>query len=60
MSTPQDGAASAATGGVLATTANIGNYYRSAFAVAPEGNLNIAFQLNPRSCLSAWAIHSCT
>ena len=33
---------------MLATAANIGSYYRSPFAVVPEGNLNLSFQLNPR------------
>jgi hypothetical protein len=34
-------------GGILASTANIGNYYRSPFAVVPEAYLNLGFQLNP-------------
>jgi hypothetical protein len=38
-------------GGILATTANIGNYYRSPFAVAPEAYLNIGYQITPRTTL---------
>lgn len=34
-------------GGVLATTANIGNHYRSPFAVAPEASLNIGYRVTP-------------
>jgi hypothetical protein len=34
-------------GGVLATTANIGNYYRSPFAVVPEARFNVGFQATP-------------
>lgn len=34
-------------GGVLATAANIGNHYRSPFAVAPEMNFNVGFRVTP-------------
>ncbi|MGH7134903.1 MAG: BBP7 family outer membrane beta-barrel protein, partial [Pirellulales bacterium] len=34
-------------GGVLVTTANMGRYYQSAFAVAPEGHFNLGYQLTP-------------
>jgi hypothetical protein len=38
-------------GGVLATTANIGNYYQSRWAVAPEAHMNIGYQITPRVTL---------
>ncbi|HUY33229.1 MAG TPA: BBP7 family outer membrane beta-barrel protein [Pirellulales bacterium] len=42
------GTAAVLPGGVLATTANIGNYYRSPFAVAPEANFTLGFMVTPR------------
>jgi hypothetical protein len=47
MVTPS-GAATVATGGVLNTTANIGTYNQTRFAVAPETDLNLNFALTPR------------
>jgi hypothetical protein len=34
-------------GGILVTTANMGRYYQSAFAVAPEGHFDLGYQLTP-------------
>ncbi|HVA48649.1 MAG TPA: BBP7 family outer membrane beta-barrel protein [Pirellulales bacterium] len=34
-------------GGVLATTANMGNYYQNPYAVAPEGHFNLGYQISP-------------
>ena len=41
------GSQSVLPGGILATTANMGNYYRSPFAVVPETYLNIGYQITP-------------
>jgi len=41
------GAGSIANGGVLNTTSSIGSYYQSLFAVAPEFDLNLNFQITP-------------
>jgi hypothetical protein len=49
--TKPSGAQSTLPGGILATTANIGNYYRSPFSVVPEAYLNLGFQLNPSVAL---------
>ena len=38
-------------GGVLATSANIGNYSRQAFAVVPEAGLNVGFHITPRTMI---------
>jgi hypothetical protein len=43
-----DGSITYIPGGVLATSANIGDYARNAFAVVPEFNLNFAFRLSRR------------
>jgi hypothetical protein len=45
---PASGPGTSATGGILATTANIGNYYQNAFAVVPELDLNLAYAITPR------------
>jgi hypothetical protein len=45
---PSSGPGTTATGGVLATTANIGEYYQSPFALVPELDLNVAFAITPR------------
>lgn len=34
-------------GGILTTTANIGSYYQSPWAVAPEGRFDLAYQITP-------------
>lgn len=34
-------------GGILGTTANIGRYYQQHYAVVPEGQFNLAYQLTP-------------
>jgi hypothetical protein len=34
-------------GGILATRANMGSHYQSVYAIAPEGQLNISYQLRP-------------
>ncbi|HET6882256.1 MAG TPA: BBP7 family outer membrane beta-barrel protein [Pirellulales bacterium] len=34
-------------GGILATTANMGNHYQSPFAVAPEAHFNVGYQIRP-------------
>lgn len=46
-----DGSVTFIPGGVLATTANIGNYSRNAFAVVPEAGLNLGLHLSPRTVL---------
>jgi hypothetical protein len=43
-----DGAVTWIPGGILATSANIGNYSRNAFAVVPETGLNIGYRITPR------------
>ncbi len=43
-----DGSVTFIPGGVLATSANIGDYQRSAFAVVPEVGLNLGFHITPR------------
>ena len=45
------GVQSTLPGGVLATTANIGNYYRSPFAVVPEAYLSVGYQITPWATL---------
>lgn len=45
--TTESGAQSVLPGGILATSANMGNYYRSPFAVAPEAYLNVGYQIRP-------------
>jgi hypothetical protein len=44
---PASGPGTSATGGILATTANIGEYYQSPFAVVPELDLNLAYAITP-------------
>ena len=44
---PASGPGTSATGGILATTANIGDYYQSPFAVVPELDLNLAYAITP-------------
>jgi hypothetical protein len=46
--TDQNGNQTTLPGGILATKANIGSYYQSPWAVAPEGRFNIAYQITPR------------
>jgi hypothetical protein len=43
-----DGAVTYIPGGILATSANIGNYHRSSFAVVPEVGLNVGYHITPR------------
>jgi hypothetical protein len=43
-----DGSTTSIPGGVLATSANIGNYSRNVFAVVPEMGLNVGFRITPR------------
>jgi hypothetical protein len=43
-----DGSVTYIPGGVLATSANIGNYSRNVFAVVPEVGLNAGFHISPR------------
>lgn len=45
--TDQNGHTTTLPGGVMATAANMGRYYQSAFAVAPEGRLNFGYQITP-------------
>lgn len=45
---PASGPPTSAAGGILATTANIGEYYQSPFAVVPEVDVNLAFAITPR------------
>jgi hypothetical protein len=49
--TTLSGAQSSLPGGILATPANIGSYFRSPFAVVPEAYLNLGYQLSPRVAL---------
>ncbi len=44
---PASGPGTSATGGILATSANIGEYYQSPFAIVPELDLNLAFAITP-------------
>lgn len=44
---PASGPGTSATGGILATTANIGEYYQSPFAIVPELDLNLAYAITP-------------
>jgi Putative beta barrel porin-7 (BBP7) len=44
---PVSGGSAGAVGGVLATTANIGNYYQSPFAFVPEIDLNFTYHITP-------------
>jgi hypothetical protein len=46
-----DGSVTFIPGGVLATSANIGNYSRNAFAVVPEAGLNLGFHVSPRTVM---------
>jgi hypothetical protein len=43
-----DGSVTYIPGGLLATSANIGDYERNAFAVVPEVGLNFGFHITPR------------
>jgi hypothetical protein len=43
-----NGAVTWIPGGILATTANIGNYHRNAFAVVPETGINLGYHITPR------------
>jgi hypothetical protein len=43
-----DGSVTYIPGGVLATSANIGDYERTAFAVVPEVGLNLGYHITPR------------
>ncbi len=43
-----DGSVTYIPGGVLATSANIGDYERTSFAVVPEVGLNLGFHITPR------------
>ena len=46
-----DGSVTFIPGGVLATSANIGNYQRNMFAVVPEVGLNAGFHISPHVLL---------
>jgi hypothetical protein len=46
-----DGSVTFIPGGVLATSANIGNYSRNVFAVVPEVGVNAGFHVSPRVLL---------
>ena len=45
--TDQHGTQTTLPGGILATTANMGSYYQSPHAVAPEGQFNLGYQMTP-------------
>ncbi|HUE17247.1 MAG TPA: BBP7 family outer membrane beta-barrel protein [Planctomycetaceae bacterium] len=44
---PASGPGTSAPGGILTSTANIGEYYQSPFAFVPELDLNVAYAITP-------------